>query len=326
MGEENTSGDKYLAEKPKYDQAYLLDLAAKGKEEWNKWRRDPANKDVRVTFAGIDFSQASRDQIDFVGFEFGHKADFSGCKWRGAESVLVIMPDGVRGGANFTGATFGDGADFTGAAFGTRAYFTDTAFGDGANFTGAAFGYWAIFAGAAFGDEAKFAGAAFGDGARFRGASFGDRANFTGAAFGEHADFGQTHFRGRVEFTGLSKEQWSRDLASVGGMPAGARWEVEKRHKESWARLGSGPDHFATISFASAHFDGEAIFSDRSFERIANFTATRFCYPPNFDGVTNVARIDFTGVQIGFVPPGKRHWTFETEVPIRLRAFRKIVE
>ena len=36
----------------KYDQAFFLALAAKGEDEWNKWRRDPANKDVRVTFAG----------------------------------------------------------------------------------------------------------------------------------------------------------------------------------------------------------------------------------------------------------------------------------
>ncbi|MGH6822609.1 MAG: pentapeptide repeat-containing protein [Methylocella sp.] len=310
----------------KYDQAFFLVLAAKGKDAWNAWLRDPANKDVRVTFAGIDFSQAPRDQIEFVGFEFGCGADFSGCKWRSAESVLAIMPDGMRGGADFNGAAFGDGANFTGAAFGTRAYFTGAAFGDGANFTSAAFGYWAMFTGAAFGDEANFTGATFGDGAWFRDASFGDGANFTGAAFGAHADFGQTRFRGRVEFTGQSEEQWTRGLASVSGMAAGARWEVERRHKESWARLDSGPDRFSTISFANAHFDGEAVFAGRSFARIANFTATRFCYPPDFDGVTHVARIDFTGVHIGFVPPGKRHWTFETEVPIRLRAFRKIVE
>jgi hypothetical protein len=34
--------------------AFFLALAAKGKEAWNAWRRDPANKDVRVTFAGIE--------------------------------------------------------------------------------------------------------------------------------------------------------------------------------------------------------------------------------------------------------------------------------
>jgi hypothetical protein len=40
----------------KYDQDFFLALAAKGKDAWNAWRRDPANKYVRVTFAGIDFS------------------------------------------------------------------------------------------------------------------------------------------------------------------------------------------------------------------------------------------------------------------------------
>ena len=64
-------GDEPPAEKPKYDQAFFLALAAKGKDAWNAWRRDPANKDIHVTFAGIDFSEAPRDEIDFSGFEFG---------------------------------------------------------------------------------------------------------------------------------------------------------------------------------------------------------------------------------------------------------------
>jgi hypothetical protein len=60
MADEITPGDEPPAEQPKYDQAFFLALAAKGKDAWNAWRRDPANKDVRVTFAGIDFSEAPR--------------------------------------------------------------------------------------------------------------------------------------------------------------------------------------------------------------------------------------------------------------------------
>ena len=60
----------------KYDQEFFLALAAKGKDAWNAWRRDPANKDVHVTFAGIDFSEAPKDQIDFSGFEFGQPCGF----------------------------------------------------------------------------------------------------------------------------------------------------------------------------------------------------------------------------------------------------------
>ena len=56
----------------KYDQAFFLDLAAKGKEAWNTWRRVPANRYEHVTFAGVDFSEGSRDQIEFLGFEFGN--------------------------------------------------------------------------------------------------------------------------------------------------------------------------------------------------------------------------------------------------------------
>lgn len=60
----------------------------------------------------------------------------------------------------------------------------------------------------------------------------------------------------------------------------------------------------------------------------ADFTSARFCYPPDFDGVINGSRIDFTGAHIGFVPRGTwwPHWTEYSLVPVRLRAFRKIAE
>jgi hypothetical protein len=67
MADETTPGDEPPAEKPKYDQAFFLDLAAKGEDAWNAWR-DTANKDVPVTFAGVD---APSDEINFAGFNFG---------------------------------------------------------------------------------------------------------------------------------------------------------------------------------------------------------------------------------------------------------------
>jgi hypothetical protein len=81
MADETNPGDEPLAENPNYDPDFFLALAAKGKDAWNSWRR--ANKDVGVTFAGIDFSEAPRDLINFEGFEFGDGADFSQCKWAG---------------------------------------------------------------------------------------------------------------------------------------------------------------------------------------------------------------------------------------------------
>ena len=88
----------------KYDQAFFLALATKGKDAWNAWRRDPANKDVRVTFAGIDFSEAPRDQINFSGFEFGDCADFSCvCRWRDRPSTARSLAITRR----FGNATFG---------------------------------------------------------------------------------------------------------------------------------------------------------------------------------------------------------------------------
>src|SRR6476661_4172320 len=117
-GNEAAPRDEPPAEEPskKYDQDFFLDRAAKGKDAWNTWRRDPANKDVRVTFAGIDFSEAPRDKIDFSGFEFGDFANFSECKWRGLkeDSEEDYEDSGFAlGRAYFTGAIFGDSTIFT---------------------------------------------------------------------------------------------------------------------------------------------------------------------------------------------------------------------
>jgi uncharacterized protein YjbI with pentapeptide repeats len=328
----------------RHNQTFFLALAAKGKDAWNAWRRDPANKDVRVTFAGTDFSEAPRDRIDFSGFEFGGFADFSGCKWRGVEwREIREDPKGFRPGrafftsaafgfeARFTGAAFGARARFIGAAFGAWATFDGAVFGDDAYFDGAAFDDWAHFVRTAFGDRSNFIGATFDYIASFTGAVFGDQAFFDGAAFGNWAIFDQTHFRGRVDFAGKSIEQWSRDLearaeeADEKGQQAFIA--LKQRHEDSWKRSASGPDRFLSVSFERARFDGQADFSGRSFERAADFTQARFYYPPDFDPATKDARIDFTGTYIGFVPPGRLlHWTSDSKVPARLRTLRKIAE
>jgi hypothetical protein len=372
---EAAPGDEPPAEEPskKHDQAFFLDLAAKRKDAWNAWRRDPANKDVRVTFARIDFSEAPRDRIDFSGFEFGDHADFSGCKWRGGEWQEIEAPEAFVPGrasfagaalgheakftganfgdqANFTSATFRHGADFihavfgyaatfpgaafghrakfTGANFGHRAKFTDAIFADEASFTKAAFGCAASFLEAAFGSSASFDDAAFGSSASFDYAVFGNQVNFTGAAFAEGASFDDSVFKGRVEFTGNSKEQWSSNLDADGAYEKikEARVARKKRHEDLWTHRNSGPNRFLTISFANARFEGEADFSGRSFERVAEFTNVRFYRPPDFDTATGLHRIDFSNTRIGFVSPGKLHWTSDIQVPLHLRALRKLAE
>jgi hypothetical protein len=374
-----TPGDEPPAEEPskKYDQAFFFALAAKGKDAWNAWRHDPANKDVHVTFAGIDFSEAPRDAIDFSGFEFGDNANFSDCKWRGVEwEEFKKNPEGFSPGracftgaafgdvARFDGAAFGDWPRFDGAAFGDMAIFHGATFGDAATFGGSAFGDWAIFgnaafghnarfdgaafgadasfddttfgdaaifSGAAFGDRAKFRGAAFGDFADFAGAAFGDEARFANVAFGDEASFADTRFKGRVQFTGKLIEQHRRDfdlnLNEADEKVREARIALKKRHEDSWTRFGSGPDRFLAVSFGRTRFDGEAVFSRRTFEGDVDFTNARFYRPPDFDAAASAARIDFSGVHIGFVLPSRLlHWTSESKVPVRLRRLRKLAE
>ena len=196
MADDTAPGDEPTAEtqSDEHVKAFFLDLATKGKDAWNAWRRDPTNQDVYVTFAGVDFSEAPKDKIDFAGFEFGDCANFSGCKWRGVEHG----PEAFRPGrACFTGAHFGSGATFAGADFGSEAMFTGAAFGNWASFVGAAFGTGADFRDVVFGDRASFVGAAFGDWANFNSAAFGWRTSFVGVTFGGLALFMDVVFETR---------------------------------------------------------------------------------------------------------------------------------
>jgi uncharacterized protein YjbI with pentapeptide repeats len=139
-----------------YDQEYFLALAAKGKDAWNAWQRDPANKGARVTFEGVDFSEAPKDRIDFSGFEFGHHANFSMCRWRGAEwrECEDNRETFTFGRACLTSATFGHGARFYSSAFGNGADFSGVKFDHDASFPNAVFGHGAFFKSAAFGHRA----------------------------------------------------------------------------------------------------------------------------------------------------------------------------
>jgi hypothetical protein len=317
MADETIPADDPPAEEPIYDQDFFLALAAKGKEAWNTWRQ--SHEGVRVTFAGIDFSESPRDQINFEGFEFGDNPDFSGCKWRGVirgwENVRAAFGFFAPGEAHFIGAAFGDWADFTGATFGDSAHFTAVAFGESPDFTGATFGENAVFTGAAFGESTEFTGA-----------TFGENADFTGAAFGDWAVFDNTFFKGWVSFIGKSEEQRARLPVSVFWTDAELA-TLEMRRKEQCKPRGSAPDRFLIISFRRARFDEDVSFDGRSFDKSADFTDARFHYPPGLHAATNVTRIDFTSAQIGFNPPGKQlHWTFDSAILTRLHALRKIAE
>jgi hypothetical protein len=303
----------------KYNQAFFLALAAKGKDAWNAWRRNPANKRVCVTFAGIDFSETPRDEINFSGFEFGDRADFSLCRWRGGKRTLTFekLPDEIHANDFIDSNDFPAGsACFTSATFGFQATFTNTAFGEGVSFSRAVFG-----------DLANFGGATFGHLAIFNNAAFGDFVSFYGAAFGDLTVFENAVFSGRSIFGGESGEEWAGEFElTAKEMRPDARKALEERHKEAWSDSGSGPDRFLSISFANSRFDREATISGRIFEEAADFTGARFYSPPDFDASTNIARIDFTGVYIGFGRPSEIHWTEDSRILIRLRRLRNIAE
>jgi uncharacterized protein YjbI with pentapeptide repeats len=105
MVDETTPGDEPPAENPS---KFFLELALQGKEKWNEWRRDPANKVVRVNFAGIDFSQA-RKALEKRHMESGSRpANFLGMSFVRAR---------FYGDASFLGRSFQISTDFTNARF-----------------------------------------------------------------------------------------------------------------------------------------------------------------------------------------------------------------
>ncbi len=316
--------------------AFFLALAAKGKDEWNKWRRDPANERERATFAGVDFSKAPLDTIDFSGFEFGHWVDFSGCVWRGVAwqfggdwergygMGIRFDPKAFRPGrASFIGATFGPSAFFINASFGEEAFFDGAIFDAHTSFFGATFGDGASFTKTTFGSWTSFCLATFGACASFDGTAFGHYATFNGAAFGYLASFNGALFKGGVTFIAGPNPNEEKDDPEN---------SLRQRHRRLWKHRGSGPDRFQSISFANARFSeeaelsGAANFSGRTFEDVVDFSNARFFKPPIFHNVTNVVQIDFSGTRIGFALPGKRSWTSDSKIPIRLRALRKIAE
>jgi hypothetical protein len=280
-----------------------------------------ANEPAPVTFTQAIFGSnanftgaAFGDEASFPNTQFGANADFAGAKF--------------GGWANFTHTKFGRSADFSHTNFGQVANFIDAAFGAEANFVGAGFSNSATFERTAFDNLANFEDAVFGDNATFDGASFANGARFEGVAFGWETSFAGTNFKGDVEFTGKSENQSGRDIeARARGVGEEARAALKKRHEAPWTGSDFGPDRFLTISFANARFGGEAVFFRRIFDADANFTDARFYYPPDFDAVTYASRMDLTGALIGFSSPGDLlPWTEDSRIPVRLRAFRKIVE
>jgi hypothetical protein len=311
--------------------------------EWQEIEEPEAFVPGRASFVGAAFGHEAK----FTGAEFGDQANFTratfrhGANFTGADFGYAASFPGVHFGhrasfdrvnfgdrAKFTGATFADAANFTSAIFGDKASFDGATFGDQAVFTGTTFGRDASFNASTFGNSAAFICAVFGDDAKFKGkTTFGHGIDFTGATFGSGATFDDAFFKGSVEFTGQSEEQWTKRLkAKLDPWDEKAFEAFKQRYEQSRTHDESGSDRFLTVSFARARFDGEAVFKGRSFEWEAIFTNARFYDPPGFDAVTNASRIDFTGAHIGFARPGRLHWTSKTEVPVSLRALRKLAE
>lgn len=317
---------------PVHDQSFFLNLARRGREEWNRWCDD--NRTIRVTFENFKFEYA-----DFSGFKFGLCSKFRGATFEGRADFSRATFDDE---ADFRGATFGDGADFSGATFGVEANLSRTTFRFGAYLRGATFKGLAKLSNAIF-EDADLSGATFGDYAELHCVTFGDSANLSGISFGDYAEFYNATFRGRADLSGATFGHNAlfygvtfRGLASLSGATFGDEanfvgatfnradftaqsrddWEQQMqelvrfvphgREKEFWEarrdlhRFGNGPDAFRRVYFRGAHFMDVADFSGRNFLGRCDLTGTRFDEPPVFDNCQGTARIDLYGSKIAF--------------------------
>lgn len=287
------------------------DARAAARERWNAWRSAPENAEVRVNFAGVNFGEKENRVISFAGFEFGD--------WAGFEETKFSF------GARFDRATFGDHASFDRATFALVPSFDGVTFGRGASFDDATF--WS---------GPKFDHATFEHGATFNGAAFGvQMMKISGVRYEAGASFSDTVFQGGANFAGATVEPWlERQCAKLFGEAAGGDAALRKKREQAfraWQKVdGIGPHAFLDLDFSDARILGPISFARRSFERPADFTGARFHAPPDFDGATNLQRIDFTGARVGFAPPEHPrwtpHWTEDSSVPLRLRAFRAVAE
>ena len=159
--------------------------------------------------------------------------------------------------------------------------------------------------------------------ASFDGTTFGDYATFNGAAFGYLASFNSALFKGGVTF-----------IAGPGPNPNEKKDDPEnslkQRHRRLWKHRGSGPDRFQSISFANARFNSDIEMarpiSQVGLSRMWPIFQCAFFHPPDFDNVTNVVQDQFQRCPHWFRSSGQTPVDVDSEIPVRLRALRKIAE
>ena len=78
----------------KYDQAFFLNLAAKGKDAWNAWRRDPANEDSARDLCGHRLFRRAEGWDRFLRVRIRRRCGFFGVRvaWRRSGKDIRRFP------------------------------------------------------------------------------------------------------------------------------------------------------------------------------------------------------------------------------------------
>lgn len=264
------------------NKAGLLEIARRGKEHWNAWRR--AHPDVAADFSG--HRAQSFYGIDFSGFEFPTIA---------GECCV-----------DFSGAEVGHKQKFEGARFGDRAKFDRTEFKGGASFIKAAFLGSASFLGTKFRKAMEWQ-----DGQLLSHAANGD---FRGCRFDGNFKFEPEEIDGKL-FFGMLDDQAKHSVFSgevefgIAAFQNGAEFRgVRFRKKTSFQS-----NFFGSTIFSCAAFEGEVDFAnatiweitfvDCEFHDRCSFRGTNFNGAARFEKTVFAMEADFTGKSDGGEKP-----------------------
>ncbi len=257
-----------------YDQAFFLELARRGKEDWNRWRAQNPRVDgqpyISANFERVDFRDPANAAIDFSGFIFGDEVNFRASVFGG--NRFLDHEQFHAGMAKFVGAKFGHKVNFSAANF-----------GDSANFACATFGVVVDLSGVIFGGSACLVDARFDGAVNLSGATFGDSANLSRTNFGADADLTQVNFGIDANLRGVTFESGS-DLSEI---------KFGDRPVFACATFGTG------IYLLDSIFGFNADFSVATFERYVVLSGATFGTSTKFTGATFGDRVDFSGARFG---------------------------
>jgi uncharacterized protein YjbI with pentapeptide repeats len=255
-------------------------------ERRETWKNGPKTQSAWREAATVDFLEHTFHDADLAGYIFPAEAGFRGATFEGATRFDTATFEGVAG---FVGAKFREDTRFDRAAFKVVAGFGNAKCEGIAWFVGATFEGDAWFDSAKFKGDARFDSAKFKEDARFYRATFKKDGRFDSATFNEDARFDSAKFARVAWFDSATFKEYARfDSATFKG---DARFDSAKFEGDT--RF-DGTTFKEDTRFRGAKCDGSFSLNRAGFQKVPDFSQTRFSEAP---------RLDNMSIRLGLVEP-----------------------